>query len=125
MSREGPFRSEVVEAIVQIADDEIPYRRAGRGGATLLLCEPGQPEREAVFQRLATLGLVVEPLALPRPGPAEWARWLRGIVDGLGLDRPDLVVSPGLAAGARRFLEEDPQSGGSVLLIEEIAHRSY
>lgn len=125
MSWKTPLRSEIVEAIVQTADDEIPYRRAGRGRASLLLCEPGRPEREPVFRRLASLGLVVEPLVLPEPGLADWPRWLRGIVDGLGLDRPDLVVSAGLVDGARRFLEEDPYRAGALLLVEEIEHRSH
>ena len=75
---------DIVEAIVQIGAAETPYRRAGRGRATLLLLDTTQPDQERVFRRLAAAGLVIQPLVLP--DTTAWPRWLRGVVDGLGLD---------------------------------------
>lgn len=118
MPSEHPFHLDVVEAIVQIGGEETPYRRAGRGRATLLLFAEPPEDRERVFRRLAAEGLVIEPLAIPEP--ADWPRWLRGVVDGLGLDRPDLVVSGALEEGARRFVEEEPDRAGRLLLVADI-----
>ncbi len=109
---------DVVEAIVQIGEVETPYRRAGRGRATLLLLDATQPDRDRVFRRLAAEGLVIEPLVLP--DATDWPRWLRGVVDGLGLDRPDLAVSAGLEAGGRSFVETDPDRAGRLLVIDGV-----
>ena len=120
MSIHASFRYEIIEATVQAGDTEIAYRRSGKGRPTILLRgEAGDPAPDPVLRALASKRMVVEPLGLP-PTAAERARWLRGVVEGLGLDRPDLVVSEGLAADARRFLAEEPHRVGEVLLLDAI-----
>lgn len=118
MSPDPSVHREIIEAIVQTGGSETPYRRAGRGHPTLLLCGRQWPDREAVFLRLASAGMVVEPLALP-PLP-EWPQWLRSVVDGLGLDRPDLAVSADVLEGARSFVREDPYRVGALVPVETI-----
>lgn len=105
---------------------ETPYRRAGRGGTVLLLGAAG------LFDELAETLRVVEPLRLPagpvRTGGPEdavdrvrgldegvWRDWLKGLVDGLGLEQPALVVGTGLEAGVRRVAAQDPDRFGPVL----------
>jgi hypothetical protein len=108
----------LVEAIVQTGSVETAYRRAGRGRPILLLVDGTAAERDRLFSKLAGTSLVVEPI-LPRP-PAEWAVWLRGVVDGLGLDHPDLVVTDGWVAAAEAFVRADPDRAGRVIRIGTI-----
>lgn len=110
-----------IEAVVQIGSAETPYRRGGRGAAVLLLASGSATERTRVFQRLTASHLVIEPLALP--APEDWPVWLRGVVDGLGLVRPDLVVSPDLAPAADAFAAGDPERAGRVIPVEAIDAR--
>ena len=108
----------LVEAIVQMGSVETAYRRAGRGRPVLLLVDLAQAARDRLFWRLAETAMVVEP-ALPPP-PGEWPRWLRGVVDGLGLDRPDLVVVESWVPAAEAFAREDPDRAGRIVPIGTI-----
>lgn len=111
----------VVEAVVVTGTTETPYRRAGRG-ATVLLLGAG-----VLFDQLAETLRVVEPLRIPpvreaapadrteAPDDTAWRDWLRGLVDGLGLDRPALLVGAGLEAAVRRAVGEDPYRFGPVI----------
>jgi hypothetical protein len=108
----------VVEAIVQTGEVETGYRRAGRGRPLVLLSDATPEERDRVFQRLAGTAMVVEPL-LPPP-PSEWPRWLRGVIDGLGLDCPDLVVVEAWVGAAEAFALGDPDRAGRVVAIGTI-----
>lgn len=97
--------------MVTIGRLETPYRRSGAGRPILLLAAvPG------LFEELATGFRVIEPLRVPvRPGDAAWAAWLQGVIDGLGLDRPALVVDASCADAARRLAAVDPLRVGPVL----------
>ena len=98
-------------ALVQIGDLEVPYRRAGHGPAVLLLAPSARPEeRRGLLDRLASRYRVVEPTALPAGD--DWNEWLRGVIDGLGLERIE-SVPPGalfvsvLRLSEGRFVRED------------------
>lgn len=114
----GSIGAGYIEAIVQTGETETAYRRAGRGRPVLLLMGASSPEGDEVFRRLAGTALVIEPRAVPAPDL--WPDWLRGVVDGLGLDRPDLVVSPALSAAAEAFALLDPERVGRVLRTDTI-----
>lgn len=107
-----------LEAVVQVGEVETWYRRAGRGGHVLLLTRRGRDERDDLFGRLAEEHLVIEPATLP--DAATWAEWLCGVVDGLGLSRPDLVVDAEWGEAARRFASADPERAGRVILVDGI-----
>lgn len=107
-----------MEAIVQAGCVETRYRRAGRGRPILLLIDASPAERDRLFRVLAEEALVVEPVA--PPPPAEWPQWLAGVVDGLGLDRPDLVVAGGWVMAAEAFLRGNPDRAGRVVAIGTI-----
>lgn len=100
-----------VEAVVMTAGRETRYRRAGHGRAVLLLVHD-----DALFTDLARDLRVVEPLG-PDGGPSdpEWHAWIQGLVDGLGLDRPALVVDPGAGSIVRRLTATDPDRFGPVV----------
>lgn len=116
----APFTQwpDVVKAIVQTGTIETEYRRVGRGPATLLLTRVAAPARDDLLRRLSEDRLVIQPVELAAVGL--WEEWLRGVVDGLGLDRPDLVVDADLADLARGFARRDPGRAGDVLIIDSI-----
>lgn len=100
-----------VEAVLMTGGDEIPYRRAGHGRPVVLLTRDAR-----LFDLLARRVRVVQPLEVPGdPEGTVWHRWLQGLVDGLGLDRPALVVDPLLAGPARRLAILDPDRFGAVV----------
>lgn len=116
----------VVEAVVVAGTVETPYRRAGQG-PTVLLLGAGM-----LFDELRKGLRVIEPLRLPagadttprlpaaaagavEPDPAAWQAWLQGLVDGLGLDRPALLVGAELEATVRRAVARDPDRFGPVV----------
>ncbi|GMV03946.1 MAG: hypothetical protein AMXMBFR53_02280 [Gemmatimonadota bacterium] len=91
MNRRAP-----VEAVVQVGDTETWYVRAGRGPAVILLDGTAEPSSGSrVFAVLSGRGRVVCP-RLPDGGLS--ARWLAGLVDGLGLSRPVVVLGGGWEA---------------------------
>jgi hypothetical protein len=110
--------SRIVDAVVQSGGLETPYRRGGSGPVVLLLTlRPGE-SRDRVFARLAGKNRVIEPLSLPPV--SRWPDWLRGVVDGLGLDRPDLVVDPELEPGILELLRGDPDRYGRLVRIDTL-----
>lgn len=105
-------RGEVFEAVVVTGGAETPYRRGGRGSVTVVLLT----DRAGLFDALLPAVRVVEPLRRPaEPGSPAWQDWLRAVVDGLGLDRPALVVEPALMGAARRLAAVDPDRFGAVV----------
>jgi pimeloyl-ACP methyl ester carboxylesterase len=110
---------EIVEALVQIGSVEVPYVRAGRGEATLLL-GIGKLRELAVsstFRRLAAECRVIGAVAPAGCGTG----WLRDLIDALGLDRPMLLVHRSLADLAGRFAAEHPERVGDVGYADETA----
>jgi hypothetical protein len=118
--------SHTVRARVYTEGMEIPYMRAGRGPVAILLpcrapsCRSTPSQEETpLFLKLATILRVIAPLVAPPAGRHEGERWLRGIIDGLGLDRPAVVVDRGLVPLVVRCLRRDPQRIGAVLVLPE------
>jgi pimeloyl-ACP methyl ester carboxylesterase len=112
----------MIEAVVQAGPFETPYRRAGTGGTVLLLMADDDPAgRDRLFDQLAGRFRTIAP---ELPGelaetPELMAVWLRGLIDGLGLDRPAIVAGPTYAAPLRRFAELDPDRVGRLALVRE------
>lgn len=89
-------RGRPVEASVQIGEVETPYLRAGTGPAMILLDRAGPADgSDPLFVVLSRRGRVVCP-RLPDEGST--ARWLLALVDGLGLERPVVVLKGGWEA---------------------------
>jgi pimeloyl-ACP methyl ester carboxylesterase len=121
----------MIEAVVQTGRFETPYRRAGSGGVVLLLTGPTEPSAgDWLFGQLAGCFRTIAP-ALPAEleggsgtAPALDERgideWLRGLIDGLGLERPALVASATQGTGLLRFMALDPDRVGRLALIQSI-----
>lgn len=130
----------IVEAILHTGSVQTPYRRAGRGPTLLLLVRGTTDERAEVFRALAREFRVIDPAPPwaraegPRPTGGrggdstadgeedpppghEWGAWLPGVVDGLGLDRPALIVDPGRASLIGALARSDPHRFGPVIVI--------
>jgi hypothetical protein len=118
--------SDEVEAVVQVEGEEIRYRRAGRGPAVLLLRRNphggipsgGRLEGDSLFRELAEGQRVIAPLSAPPGRRGAMERWLRGIIEGLGLQAPDLVAEASLAPLLTRFVG---RSGGVVRRVVFLA----
>lgn len=110
--------SEVVDAVVQSGSAEIPYRRTGRGRAVLLLADASDPAVHGSVRRMAESRLVIQPRGLPE-GSA-WSSWLTTLVEGLGLDAPDVIVGPEARAHLDAFAASHPGWVGRISDIETI-----
>lgn len=111
-----------VEAVVEVDGEEIRYRRAGQGSPVLLLRSgarvgSGTGEVDALFRELASGRRVIEPLTpLPtRRGAAD--RWLRGLIEGLGLTAPEVMAEPALAPLLTRFVGRNGGAVGRVVFL--------
>lgn len=103
--------SGIVDAVLVSGTFETPYRRAGRGPSVLLLAQ-GTGLLEALAGELR----VFEPLRAPAaPGAAEWIAWLHGLLDGLGLERPAVVVDASAAGPVRQLAAAEPDRLGPVV----------
>jgi hypothetical protein len=103
----GQADSGVVEAEVQVGAEPTRYLRAGRGLPVVLVLSSSATERLRLVGRFAAAHRVVAPM-LPVAAGCEWPAatavlWLRGIIEGLGLERPNVVLAPGLALLAERL----------------------
>jgi pimeloyl-ACP methyl ester carboxylesterase len=90
---------EVVEAVVEAGGQETAYRRAGTGRPVVLLLRAAPAGTaswtDPLFTRLAAEFRVVAPAL---PSSRALTGWVRDLVDGLGLDRPAVVVDASVAA---------------------------
>jgi len=110
--------SQIVEAEIQVGEETIRYRRAGTGAPVLLLqvrrpgpAGTGEDIEVDTFAALARGHRVFQPTT-PIPRSRDHAeRWLRGVVEGLGLVTPDVVADPELAPALARLVR---QNGGFV-----------
>ncbi len=106
-------------AVVQSGPWETPYRRAGRGHPVLLLL-PGTSEarRTRVFASLGGSRLVIEPSRMP--ALPDRVGWLSQLVEGLGLDRPDVVTDTEGSFTVRDLLLQAPDTLGRHIDIETV-----
>lgn len=121
-------------AVVHAGGMEIPYLRAGRGPSVLLLADPVPEIRETgeggraadtgsgpaggpELQALAGSFRVIIPLLPPPRTAREGGRWIRDVIDGLGLDRPALLAPMDLAPLLLRVARRDPARVGLCVLV--------
>jgi hypothetical protein len=93
----------MMEAVIEAGGAETRYVRAGAGRPVVLLLRAvGERAHgsgvaaDPLFARLAAEFRVIAPAL---PAGRVLTGWVRDVVDGLGLDRPALVVDAGIAAG--------------------------
>ena len=114
----------MIEAVVQTGTFETRYRRAGSGASVLLLDPQGHQAPGAwLFDALTARFRVIAPVVPQAVAAGDEAAgalepWLRGLVDGLGLDRPGVVASASLGPALRRFEARDPFRLGPIALVE-------
>lgn len=125
---EDPGLDAPIEACIQAGGVETPYLRAGRGATLLLLLGVG-PEawRVEVFEVLRRLGRVVRPeLVDPVWGAGAAAadgngvdpeRWLRDLLEGLGLDRPLVVLDRDTHTALEGFRTRNGQEVGGWIVL--------
>lgn len=111
---EGP-RATPARAALTVGSVETEYLRTGAGRPVLILTPAiaAAVERGRIPDSLRDCRLIVptrttiDALAMPADG-APFAHWLRGLIDGLGLDRLTVVASLALADEVRRFAAANP-----------------
>lgn len=106
---------------------ETEYLRAGRGAPIVYIgsSAPTDDERTAVLVRLASHFRVIVPLATSVPAtvvPDEYrdtsfARWLRGVLDGLGILAAGFVVEDHAAREMVAFAWEHPDLVRRIVLF--------
>ena len=83
-----------VEAIVQTEGIETTYVRAGAGAPVVLLRASETPaEHDPVVAQLAREFRVFAPDLSCSAGAQCFSGWLRGLIEGLGLEEPRLIVT--------------------------------
>jgi hypothetical protein len=110
----------MIEAVVQTGRFETAYRRAGNGGPVLLLAGDPGAAGDWLFEQLAAHFRTIAPLGSGRidgGGYATFELWLRGLIDGLGLQRPALVAGFSAAAPLLRFAAADPHRVDRIALV--------
>ncbi|HEX6132401.1 MAG TPA: hypothetical protein VFZ24_00375 [Longimicrobiales bacterium] len=89
----------MIEAVVQVGTSETRYLRCGRGQNAVVVLAEKASERIRLMREIPDGCSVIAPVpdALPEADAAAFDAWLRGVIDGLGLDTPRIVLSPGMA----------------------------
>lgn len=121
--------SPAVVAVLQTGATETSYHRAGAGRSLLLLFVRAlaDPLGAQLFEHLAARFRVIAPV-LPAgvgggetPGagrpPVSPSRWLRDLIDGLGLVRPAVVADEWFAGALLGFALMDPHRLGKVIAV--------
>jgi pimeloyl-ACP methyl ester carboxylesterase len=97
---------------------ETVYRRAGTGAPLLLLCNSTDSPGRQLFEELASSCRVIAPVRPPR---VPFSGWLRDLIDGLGLDRPLLVVDDSIAEVALGFAQVEGDRVSGVVAVDPAA----
>ncbi len=113
-----------VLAVLQAAATETLYGRAGDGPSILLLTSglPAGPPGGELFAELARQARVLAPV-LPRggatgdPAHAALASWLGEVCEGLGLERPTVVLDEALVVLLTGALASIDAFAGVVVLV--------
>lgn len=100
----------IIEAVVQVGADETRYLRCGRGERVILVLAADDEERLRLLRRFADGCCVIAPVLhrpLRRAADQEAAveAWLRDVIDGLGLERPAVLLAPDHAWLADRLAD--------------------
>jgi hypothetical protein len=107
----------VIEAVVQSGPEETRYVRAGQGATVVLL---GQQPCDEIARSSTFLALAEKRRVFAAAPPAGVGHgWLRGLIDGLGLERPEVIAERSLAGLLAGFAEAHPDRVSSVSLLEE------
>lgn len=113
-----------VEATIQTSSAETRYHRLGRGPTVLLLCAGGiEGEAGAALAAgLAEHFRVIAPCppAVPPGGagpPPPVTRWLRELIDGLGLVRPRILADEAHGVATLGFALLDPERVDRIALV--------
>jgi pimeloyl-ACP methyl ester carboxylesterase len=111
------------EAVLVTGAIETHYRRAGNGRPLLLLlpCNSADSAGKQLFEGLATRCRVIAPV---QPPGVPFSDWLRDLIDGLGLDRPYLIVDTSIAEVARGFAQVEDERVGGVVAVDPAADPS-
>lgn len=100
------------EAVLQTSTLETRYQRAGTGAPVLLLFPRGtrDPLGAALFSRLTEHYRVVAPTVPDGVGctGTPLSKWLRDLIDGLGLVQPTMIAEESLAGALLGFSLVDP-----------------
>ena len=120
----------MLAAMVQVGVRETPYLRCGRGAPVIVLAT-AESDRVRLLRLLGRrFGVVapVIPLVLAVPPDPSLGDWLRGVIDGLGLQCPTVVLTAALANHASVLKDSDdgvlgpvvvePSASGPALLAE-------
>jgi hypothetical protein len=93
----------IIEAVVQVGAQETRYLRCGRGEQVVVVLAAGEDERLSLMQEYSVAHRVIAPVPWDRSG---WrihvgsdavGSWLDGVIDGLGLERPTVVLASDVA----------------------------
>lgn len=116
-----------VMAALHAGPIETHYHRAGHGPALLLLFAQGldDPLGAALFHGLSAHFRVILPMvpaavqgaATPGGAPVPASRWVRDLVDGLGLDRPGVVADEPFAGAVLAVMLAAPGRVGGAVAI--------
>jgi hypothetical protein len=115
----------MVDAVVQTGAVETRYRRVGHGPQVLVLATAPEPEWmtraiEPLSQRFRLFVPEAPAWVAEAPWPAGSSAasdWLRGLIDGLGLDRPGVVASSEMTGMLTRFVHTDADRLDRVAVI--------
>jgi hypothetical protein len=114
---------QVIEAVVQVGAHETRYLRCGRGPRTVIVLAGSADDRAALVGGFGGEYRVIAPAtdaftALTAAAAPAVAVWLRGIIDGLGLERPTVALAPDLAWLADRL---GPECGDALDIVLTVA----
>jgi hypothetical protein len=109
----------IVEAEIRLGGVAVRYLRAGSGSPVVLLLgdsAPGEGPGEP-FTSLAREHRVFRPVGRIPGGRDEAERWLRGLVEGLGLREPDVVAEARFAPLLSRLVRRNGGFVGRVVFL--------
>lgn len=93
----------IIEAVVQVGAQETRYLRCGRGDQVVMVLAAGEDERLSLMRQYSAANRVIAPVPWDRSGwqlhndPQAVDSWLNGVIDGLGLERPTVVLGRDVA----------------------------
>jgi hypothetical protein len=112
----------IIEAVVQVGAQETRYLRCGRGEHVVVVLAAGEDERLSLMQEYSAGHRVIAPVPYDRSG---WrihvgseavGIWLDGVIDGLGLERPTVVLASDVA-----WMAEWLVSSGDRFMLTQVA----